>query len=94
MHRKLQSIYINGNAIGFYKNLLVIYLTALLVSQDTVSIMVDNEFARTLKEGGFCVNCKVLCRNLSEEALIAHSRKATKSGNSAPICIKLSSRRV
>jgi hypothetical protein len=40
------------------------------------------------------VNCKVLCRNLSEEALTAQARKATKSGNSAPIRIKLNSGRV
>ena len=40
------------------------------------------------------VNCKVLCQNLSEEALIAQARKAKKSGNSARVNIKLSSRRV
>jgi hypothetical protein len=54
MHGKLQSIYVNGNSIGFCKNLLVIYLTELLVSQDPMSIMVNNEFARTLKERRFC----------------------------------------
>jgi hypothetical protein len=47
-------MYLHGNSMGFSKNLLVIYLTALLVSQDPMSITVNNEFARTWKEGRIC----------------------------------------